>query len=90
MIKGWGIWEEDACVRAPILENPAHIPSLAALVEAYLEGADAQALRVPCVNILRHGPYVWGAGPFEARRHLESLAYLCHDSWHKSLWSRGE
>lgn len=80
MIKGLNIWDEHARVDVPIVPNHADIPTLAkAIGEVALED-------VPSVNVLRHGFYAWGAGPFEAKRHVESLAYLYRYSWE---WGRG-
>ena len=79
-IKGLGIWEEDAVVDVPILPNPAHIPTLAEHTRAHL-ARPRGPWSPPCVNILRHGVYAWGATPFEAKRHIESLGYLMRYSW---------
>lgn len=85
MIKGFDIWDPDAIIRVPILPNHAHIPTLAEAIREHLAG-DRGRWPVPCVNILRHGLYVWGKTPFEARRHLETAAYLMRYSWE---WSKG-
>ncbi len=74
MIKGLDIWDETSA-SAPIVPNVREIASLARAVEPHLGG------RVPAVNILRHGFYAWGKTPFEAKRHVESLAYLYRISW---------
>lgn len=73
MIKGLGIWDRDR-VRIPIVENHRHIPDLAAAIARI----DSE---VPGIMVLRHGFYAWGRDPFEARRHVESLAYLFDYSW---------
>jgi methylthioribulose-1-phosphate dehydratase len=31
-----------------------------------------------CFIIRGHGTYAWGRDLFEAKRHLETLEYLCH------------
>lgn len=83
LIKGLNIWEEGAEVRVPIVENLFSLPALATAVGERL--ADP---RVPGVLIRRHGLYAWGAGPFEAKRHLEAFEfmfeYLCR------LWTLRE
>lgn len=79
MIKGLDIWDPDARVDVPIVANHADIPTLARAI-----GEVARA-DVPGVNVLRHGFYAWGRGPFEAKRHVESLAYLYRYSWE---WSK--
>jgi methylthioribulose-1-phosphate dehydratase len=79
MIKGLGIWESGARVRVPIFANHADVPRIAAEVERHLENPDAR--RVPGVNIRNHGYYAWGRDAFEAKRHVETLAYLFRYSW---------
>lgn len=74
MIKGLDIWEADE-VEVPIVPNYRNIPRLAQEVGAHLNA------RIPAVNITRHGFYAWGATPFEAKRHVETLAYLFRYSW---------
>lgn len=86
MIKGLDIWEADAVVDLPILPNPLDTTELAEVVGRFLDARsfDADAgPRIPAVNILRHGFYAWGRSPFEARRHVESLAYLYRYSWER-------
>lgn len=75
MLKGLGIWESDAVVDVPIVENESNIPELAKLV------GEAARIDVPAVMVSSHGYYTWGKDPDEARRRVESLAYLYHFSW---------
>ncbi|UYZ14231.1 methylthioribulose 1-phosphate dehydratase [Brevibacillus sp. WF146] len=70
LIKGLGIWEENACITIPIVENFAHIPTLAAAIDKVITPD------VPGVLIRNHGIYAWGANDFEAKRHLESFEFL--------------
>lgn len=84
MMKGLDVWDEDASLSVPILANPADLDALAAGVADHLDG-DRFDPRVPAVNLLRHGFYAWGANAFEAKRHVESLAYLFHFTWQQSL-----
>lgn len=70
LIKGLGIWEEDAEIRIPIVENFADIPRLAQAVESVLDA------RIPGVLIRNHGIYAWGRNDFEAKRHLEAFEFL--------------
>lgn len=79
MIKGLGIWDENPRVRIPIFENHFEVPRIARDVGRHLE--DPAKLKVPGVNIRSHGYYAWGRGPFEARRHVETFAYLFRYSW---------
>jgi len=73
MIKGIGIWDRDV-VRIPIVQNHRHIPDLAAAIASTNS-------EVPGIMVLRHGFYAWGRDAFEARRHVESFAYLFDYSW---------
>ena len=88
MIKGLDLWDEGATVHIPILPNPADLRQLAALVREHLQRRQPGRFHAPCVNILRHGVYAWGRSPHEAKRHMESLAYLLHYAWQWGLWAR--
>jgi len=70
LIKGLGIWEENARIRVPIVENFADIGKLAAAI------AEVVTPEIPGVLIRNHGIYAWGANDFEAKRHLESFEFL--------------
>jgi methylthioribulose-1-phosphate dehydratase len=37
-----------------------------------------------CFIIRKHGTYAWGKNLFEAKRHLETLDYLCECWWEKN------
>ncbi|WP_019121346.1 methylthioribulose 1-phosphate dehydratase [Brevibacillus massiliensis] len=70
LIKGLGIWEENAAITVPIVENYADIPKLAAAIDKVITP------EVPGVLIRNHGIYAWGKNDFEAKRHLESFEFL--------------
>ncbi|WP_025948392.1 methylthioribulose 1-phosphate dehydratase [Geobacillus thermocatenulatus] len=70
IIKAFGIWEENAEVRIPIIDNYADIPTLAQQFSTYIHG-DAGA-----VLIQNHGITVWGRTAFEAKKHLEAWEFL--------------
>ncbi|GAA4713374.1 methylthioribulose 1-phosphate dehydratase [Brevibacillus fulvus] len=70
LIKGLGIWEENASIAVPIVENFADIPKLAAAIEKVITPD------IPGVLIRNHGIYAWGASDFEAKRHLEAFEFL--------------
>lgn len=71
MIKGLDIWVEAAEIRVPIVENLFHLPALAdAVAERIID------VSVPGALVRRHGLYVWGTTPFEARRHVEALEFM--------------
>lgn len=79
MIKGLGIWEESPRVRIPIFANHAEVAAIAAEIGLHLQ--DPQKRRIPGVNIRSHGIYAWGSDAFEAKRHVETFAYLFRYSW---------
>lgn len=70
LIKAFNIWEEDAVIAVPIVENYADIPTLAEAVRGVIHP------RVPGVLIRNHGIYVWGNSAFAAKRHLEAFEFL--------------
>ncbi len=70
IIKAFGIWEENAAVRIPIINNDADIPTLAREFANHVHG-DAGA-----VLIHNHGITVWGRTAFEAKKHLEAWEFL--------------
>ncbi|WP_139490533.1 methylthioribulose 1-phosphate dehydratase [Brevibacillus dissolubilis] len=70
LIKGLGIWEENARISVPIVENFADIPKLASAIEKVITP------EIPGVLIRNHGIYTWGRNDFEAKRHLEAFEFL--------------
>ncbi|HZG18189.1 MAG TPA: methylthioribulose 1-phosphate dehydratase [Candidatus Bathyarchaeia archaeon] len=70
LIKGLGIWEENARISIPIVENYADIPKLAAVIGKVITPD------IPGVLIRNHGIYAWGKNDFEAKRHLEAFEFL--------------
>ncbi|MBM7579166.1 methylthioribulose 1-phosphate dehydratase [Jeotgalibacillus terrae] len=70
LIKAFNLWEEDAVLRVPIIENPAHIPDLANLLAEKIDD------NVFGVLIRNHGITVWGRNAFEAKKHLEAFEFL--------------
>jgi methylthioribulose-1-phosphate dehydratase len=70
LIKGLGIWEENASISVPIVENHADIPKLAAAIGKVITP------EIPGVLIRNHGIYAWGNDDFAAKRHLESFEFL--------------
>lgn len=83
MIKGLGIWQPDAEIHVPIIENHYDIPTLAKAIEDHIT-SDHFDPRVPGVNIHNHGIYAWGKNAAEAKRHIESFGYLFHYSWERT------
>lgn len=79
MIKGLGIWDDDPRVRIPIFTNHHDVGAIADAIDEHLR--DPQKRKVPGVNIRSHGIYAWGKDAFEAKRHVETFAYLFRYSW---------
>ncbi|WP_044894003.1 methylthioribulose 1-phosphate dehydratase [Bacillus alveayuensis] len=77
IIKAFGLWEEDASIRIPIIKNHAHIPTLAEEFSQHVK-EDAGA-----VLIRNHGITVWGRDAFEAKKFLEAWEFLF--SYHVKL-----
>jgi methylthioribulose-1-phosphate dehydratase len=77
IIKAFGLWEEDAIIRIPIIKNYAHIPTLAEEFSKHVKD-DAGA-----VLIRNHGITVWGRDAFEAKKFLEAWEFLF--SYHVKL-----
>ncbi|KEO82103.1 methylthioribulose 1-phosphate dehydratase [Tumebacillus flagellatus] len=73
LIKALNIWEENAAIEIPIVENWADIPKLAA------EIGDVLDPRVPAVLIRNHGITAWGENVFAAKRHLEAFEWMFHN-----------
>lgn len=70
MIKALDIWEENAFVKVPIIENWFDLNKLAE------EAIKAINPKVPGLLIKNHGIYAWGKNEFEAKRHLEAFEFM--------------
>jgi len=70
MIKALDIWEEDAYIEVPIVENWFNINKLAEEVGKTVNP------KVPGILIRNHGIYSWGKDEFEAKRHLEAFEFI--------------
>jgi methylthioribulose-1-phosphate dehydratase len=79
IIKAFGIWEEDAEIRVPIIRNYADIPMLAKEFGEHVNGDQGAVL------IRNHGITVWGRNAFEAKKFLEAYEFLF--SYHVKLLS---
>lgn len=62
----------DAIVHIPILENTQDMLAFSAELRL-----NAHRLQHHAFIIRKHGTYAWGRTLFEAKRHLETLDYLC-------------
>ncbi|TDL31728.1 methylthioribulose 1-phosphate dehydratase [Jeotgalibacillus sp. S-D1] len=70
LIKAFNMWEEDAEITVPIIENKADLPALAELLAGQIKE------NIYGVLILNHGITVWGRNGFEAKKHLEAFEFL--------------
>lgn len=70
LIKAFDKWEEDAVLKIPIIQNYAHIPTLAKSFSEYVSGDSGAVL------IRNHGITVWGKTAFEAKKILEAAEFL--------------
>ncbi|MFT4412365.1 methylthioribulose 1-phosphate dehydratase [Fredinandcohnia humi] len=70
IIKALGLWEEDAEIRIPIIDNVADIPTLAEEFASHLTKDFGAVL------IRNHGITVWAKNAFEAKKHLEAYEFL--------------
>ncbi|MNJ50780.1 Methylthioribulose-1-phosphate dehydratase [compost metagenome] len=70
LIKGLGIWQENAAIEIPVLPNYADISAIAKLVPGALKPD------IPGILLRNHGIYVWGKNAFEAKRHLEAFEFI--------------
>ncbi|WP_227394705.1 methylthioribulose 1-phosphate dehydratase [Jeotgalibacillus aurantiacus] len=70
LIKAFNLWDEDAILRIPIIENPAHIPDLAEQLAGRIEEG------IYGILIRNHGITAWGRNAFEAKKHLEAFEFL--------------
>ena len=73
MLKGWGLWEENAEAVLPVFANHAHVPEIADAVRAYLRTPPS----VPALLIAGHGLTAWGRTYSEAHRHVEITEFMC-------------
>ncbi|AWB44956.1 methylthioribulose 1-phosphate dehydratase [Paenibacillus sp. CAA11] len=83
LIKGLGIWEENAAIQIPVLPNYADIPSIAKLVP------DALKPDIPGIVLRNHGIYAWGKNAFEAKRHLEAFEFIFEHIYYSLLLAGG-
>ncbi|UTH14144.1 methylthioribulose 1-phosphate dehydratase [Macrococcus equipercicus] len=70
LIKAFGLWEETDELVIPIIDNPADIPTLAALFEPHIRGDKGAIL------IWNHGINVWGKDAAQAFKLLEAAEFL--------------
>lgn len=67
-----GIETHDMTVNIPIFANSQNMEEFVRMLQSR-----KQELINHCFMIRLHGTYAWGTNLFEAKRHLETLEYLC-------------
>lgn len=71
-----GVQTHDSEVQIPIFDNCQDMSFFETALAERME-----ELKFHCFIIKGHGTYAWGTNLFEAKRHLETLDYLCHCEW---------
>lgn len=66
----------DATIEIPVFENTQDMEYFSNTLKN-----NQQKLKNHCFVIRKHGTYAWGKTTFEAKRHLETLEYLCQCEW---------
>lgn len=66
----------EAIVHIPIFENTQDMQAFKSVLQI-----NAELLRNHSFLMKKHGTYAWGRNLFEAKRHLETLEYLCQCEW---------
>lgn len=66
----------EAIVHIPIFENTQDMQAFKSVLQN-----NAELLRNHSFLMKKHGTYAWGRNLFEAKRHLETLEYLCQCEW---------
>jgi methylthioribulose-1-phosphate dehydratase len=63
-------------ISIPIFDNSQNMHEFSQLLLA-----EKEQLHQHSLIIRKHGTYAWGKNLFEAKRHLETLEYLCQCAW---------
>jgi methylthioribulose-1-phosphate dehydratase len=66
----------EAIVHIPIFENTQDMQAFKSVLQS-----NAELLKNHSFLMKKHGTYAWGRNLFEAKRHLETLEYLCQCEW---------
>lgn len=66
----------EAIVHIPIFENTQDMFAFKRVLQS-----NAALLKHHTFLMKKHGSYAWGRNLFEAKRHLETLEYLCQCEW---------
>lgn len=66
----------DATIQIPVFENTQNINEFSEFLRS-----NSEKLIHHSFIMRKHGTYAWGKTLFEAKRHLETLDYLCQCAW---------
>ncbi|TDQ39794.1 methylthioribulose 1-phosphate dehydratase [Aureibacillus halotolerans] len=70
LLKAFGLWEENAALTMPIVDNLHDLPALAE------EMVRVVTPETKAILILNHGITVWGKNAFDAQKNLEAAEFL--------------
>lgn len=76
----WGQTTHEAKVAIPIFDNDQDMVRFAKVIESNMD-----KLQHGVFIMRKHGSYAWGTTLMEAKRHLETLEYLCEAEYMKKL-----
>lgn len=76
----WGQTTHEAKVAIPIFDNDQDMVRFAKVIESNMD-----KLQHGAFIMRKHGSYAWGTTLMEAKRHLETLEYLCEAEYMKKL-----
>lgn len=76
----WGQTTHEAKVVIPIFDNDQDMVRFAKVIESNMD-----KLQHGAFIMRKHGSYAWGTTLMEAKRHLETLEYLCEAEYMKKL-----
>jgi methylthioribulose-1-phosphate dehydratase len=63
-------------IEIPVFDNSQDMLKLNAIIKQ-----NVARINTHCFILRGHGTYAWGRNLFEAKRHLETLEYLCQYEW---------
>lgn len=66
----------DSSISIPVFENTQDMSQFAETLRT-----NSSRIQHHCFIMRKHGVYAWGKDLFEAKRHLESLEYLCETEY---------
>ena len=71
-----GVTTHESTVVIPVFDNTQDMNAFSEVLRSAKQRMDQ-----PAFIMRKHGTYAWGKNLFEAKRHLETLEYLCQCEW---------